>query len=47
VPRILLGNKTDLKSDLSELGNRKVKEYCEKYNLGFFKVSAKKNTNIK
>ncbi len=47
VPKFLLANKTDLKNELSEIGQEKVKEYWEKYKLGFFKVSAKKGTNIK
>ena len=41
---ILLGNKIDLKERHVE--HDKVSEYCKKYNIDFYEVSAKLNTNI-
>ena len=41
VPKILLGNKIDLKPYLSEEDEIKVNRYCSENNMKFMKVSAK------
>ena len=46
VPKILLGNKIDLKPHLSPEEEEKVQKYCEENNMKFIKVSAKSGEGI-
>ena len=46
VPKMLLGNKSDLNDKLSPSMEKEVKRICEENKLSFYKVSAKKNANI-
>lgn len=41
---VLLGNKSDLKE--KSIDQQKVKEYCEKYNIDYYEISAKLKTNL-
>ena len=46
VPKILLGNKIDLKPYLSEEDEIKVNRYCSENNMKFMKVSAKSGEGL-
>ena len=43
---MLLANKSDLNDKMSPTMENEVKRVCEENKLSFYKVSAKKNTNI-
>lgn len=47
VPRIIFGNKSDVKSELSPLAQKIVNKLCTEEKYSFVKVSAKTGENIK
>jgi GTPase SAR1 family protein len=46
VPKLLLGNKCDLKERLTQEEEVLISEYCQKNNMKYFKVSAKTGENV-
>lgn len=47
MPRIIFGNKADLKSEISISAEKIIKKLCSEENYTFVKVSAKTGENIK